>query len=80
MNTGQVWFGLLASVAAVTIATAPAFAQKRSNVVMLMTELDVQMSGIWVGGCLSHLGVSSVSTSQCFQLRGRYPPICFVPR
>src|SRR2546430_7918319 len=35
------------------------------------------MSGIWVGGCLSHLGVSSVSTSQCFQLRGGTPdPLC----
>ena len=38
MNTRQVWLGLLASVAAVTIATAPAFAQKKSNVVMLMTD------------------------------------------
>jgi hypothetical protein len=28
MNTRQVWFGLLASVAAVTIATAPAFRTK----------------------------------------------------
>ena len=34
----QVWLGLLASVAAVTIATAPAFAQKKPNVVMLMSD------------------------------------------
>ena len=39
MNTRQVWLGLLASVAAVTIATAPAFAQKKlPNVVMLMSD------------------------------------------
>ncbi len=34
----QVWIGLLASVAAVTLASAPAFAQKKPNVVMLMTD------------------------------------------
>ncbi|SIO15291.1 hypothetical protein SAMN05443247_02399 [Bradyrhizobium erythrophlei] len=37
-KTRQVWLGLLASVAAVTIATAPAFAQKKSNIVMLMSD------------------------------------------
>jgi hypothetical protein len=37
-KTRQVWLGLLASVAAVTIATAPALAQKKPNVVMLMTD------------------------------------------
>ena len=36
--TRQVWLGLLASVAVVTMATAPAFAQKKANVVMLMTD------------------------------------------
>ena len=34
----QVLLGLLASVAVVTVATAPAFAQKRPNIVMLMTD------------------------------------------
>jgi arylsulfatase A-like enzyme len=34
----QVLLGLLASVAVVTVAAAPAFAQKRPNVVMLMTD------------------------------------------
>jgi arylsulfatase len=37
-KTGQVWLGLLASVAVVIVATAPAFAQKKPNVVMLMTD------------------------------------------
>jgi arylsulfatase A-like enzyme len=37
-KTRQVWLGLLASVAAVTVATAPALAQKKPNVVMLMTD------------------------------------------
>jgi arylsulfatase A-like enzyme len=36
--TRHIWRGLLASVAVVTMATAPAFAQKRPNVVMLMTD------------------------------------------
>src|SRR5258708_30038570 len=36
--TGHIWCGLLAAVAAVTVATAPAFAQKKPNVVMLMTD------------------------------------------
>ena len=36
--TGHILYGLLASVAAVTVATAPAFAQKQPNVVMLMTD------------------------------------------
>ena len=34
----QVWLGLLASVAIVTVAASPAFAQKKPNVVMLMTD------------------------------------------
>src|SRR5271170_2778241 len=38
MSTRQVWFGLLTSVAVVTMATTPAFAQKKPNVVMLMTD------------------------------------------
>jgi hypothetical protein len=37
-STRQVWFGLLASLAFVTMATAPAFAQKKPNVVMLMSD------------------------------------------
>jgi hypothetical protein len=36
--TRRIWFGLLASVAAVTVATAPAFAQKKPNIVILMTD------------------------------------------
>jgi arylsulfatase len=32
------WLGLLASVAGVTVAAAPAFAQKKSNIVVLMTD------------------------------------------
>ncbi len=36
--TGHIWCGLLATVAAVTVATAPAFAQKKPNIVMLMTD------------------------------------------
>ena len=34
----QVLLGLLASVAVATVATTPAFAQKRPNIVMLMTD------------------------------------------
>src|SRR5713101_5173496 len=36
--TKHIWCGLLATVAAVTVATAPAFAQKKPNIVMLMTD------------------------------------------
>jgi arylsulfatase A-like enzyme len=47
----SVWFGLLASVAAVTMATAPASAQKKPNVVMLMTD-DTGWTdfGVYLGG------------------------------
>src|SRR5438552_18071676 len=39
MNTTRhILYGLLASVAVLTVATAPAFAQKKPNVVMLMTD------------------------------------------
>jgi arylsulfatase len=38
MNRRQVWFGLLTSVAVLTMASAPASAQKKANVVMLMTD------------------------------------------
>ena len=34
----SIWFGLLASVAAVTVASTPAAAQKKPNIVMLMTD------------------------------------------
>jgi arylsulfatase A-like enzyme len=34
----KLWLGLLASVAGVTIAAAPAFAQKKPNIVVLMTD------------------------------------------
>jgi arylsulfatase len=34
----NIWLGLLASVAAVTVASTPAAAQKKSNIVMLMTD------------------------------------------
>jgi len=36
--TRHILYGLLASVAALTVATAPAFAQKKPNIVMLMTD------------------------------------------
>jgi arylsulfatase A-like enzyme len=36
--TRHILYGLLATVAAVTVATAPAFAQKKPNIVMLMTD------------------------------------------
>src|SRR5258708_36920192 len=34
----KLWLGLLASVAGVTLAAAPAFAQKKPNIVVLMTD------------------------------------------
>src|SRR5258705_10232498 len=34
----KLWLGLLASVAGVTLAAAPAFAQKKPNIVILMTD------------------------------------------
>jgi arylsulfatase A-like enzyme len=34
----SIWVGLLASVAAVTVASTPAAAQKKPNIVMLMTD------------------------------------------
>jgi arylsulfatase A-like enzyme len=34
----RIWLGLLASVAAVAMVTAPAFAQKKPNIVMLMSD------------------------------------------
>jgi hypothetical protein len=37
-GTRKIWLGLLTSVAILTTATAPAFAQKKANVVMLMTD------------------------------------------
>jgi arylsulfatase A-like enzyme len=36
--TRHIWCGLLASVAAPSVATAPALAQKKPNIVMLMTD------------------------------------------
>src|SRR6266550_2322210 len=39
MNMSRhILYGLLASVAALTVATAPAFAQKKPNIVILMTD------------------------------------------
>jgi hypothetical protein len=34
----KLWLGLMASVAGVTLAAAPAFAQKKPNIIMLMTD------------------------------------------
>src|SRR5271157_383667 len=34
----SIWLGLLASIAAVTMASTPAAAQKKPNIVMLMTD------------------------------------------
>jgi arylsulfatase len=34
----SIWLGLLASLAAVTVASTPAAAQKKPNVVMLMSD------------------------------------------
>ena len=34
----SIWLGLLASVAAITVASSPAAAQKKPNIVMLMTD------------------------------------------
>jgi hypothetical protein len=36
--TRNLWFGALASFAALTVASTPAVAQKKPNIVMLMTD------------------------------------------
>ena len=54
--TRHILCGLLASVAALTVATAPAFAQKQPNVVILMTD-DVGWSDFgYISGGGADLG------------------------
>ena len=47
----SIWLGLLASLAAITIAATPAAAQKKPNVIMLMSD-DVGWGdyGVYYGG------------------------------